>query len=482
MIKKTGELIQHDNATLLDGLRGDMSTHYRNSVPKATQGDVSETIRTIQSYKPHMNELVEALVNRIGREIFRRNAWTNKLAVFKRGEMEFGDTIEEIQMGTLKAHTYNPDRDSSVEDLHGTELPDIQTSFHSVNRQEYYRVTITRAMLRRAFLTNNGLSDMISELIQSATTSDNRDEFLIMTQLFKEYDANGGFFRVNIPDVATSTSTDAQAKAALRTLRATADNLEFMDPKYNAAKMDIAVDMDDLVLFVTPEAKAALDVNALAAMFNLEYGKTIDRMITIPQSRMPAKDVQAVLTTSDFFVVVDTLFETTTVENGHKLSYNFFMHHHGIYSVSRFVPAIAFTTGPGTEDTVIENPVTGISTVTIDGDTAPDIEVVRGMKYQLHAHGTTTPAGEETAVRWTVEGNTTFTTHITPEGVLHVSGIEGGTLGTTSDPETPAQVITARATTVWINPDDPRADPFTATLELQVVGESLALWPVPLVE
>lgn len=477
MYKETGALLQHNNATVLDGIRGDMSTHYRRDVPLATQGSLADTQRKIQNYRPHMNEVIQALVNRIGREVLRRNSWRNKMAVFKLGELEWGDTVEEIQVGTLTAHTYNPDRETTVEELYGTETPDVQTSFHTVNRQEYYRVTITRAMLKRAFLNDTGLTDMINELIESATTSDNRDEFLQMTEMFKLYDANGGFFRVNIPDVAISSSDEADAKAALRTIKSEVGNLEFMNPKYNAAKMDIAVDMDALVLFTTPEFKAAIDVNALAQMFNLEYGQAVERIITVPASRMPAKDVQAILTTDKFFMVMDTLFETHTVENQVKLTYNVLLHHHSIISVSRFAPAIAFTTGPGTEDTIVEEPVTGISAVTIDGDTAESIDVVRGKSYQLNAHGTTATAGVETAVRWDVEGESTFTTHITAEGVLHVSGLEEGVAGATEeDPRT----IVARATTVWVDPANPRKVPFTKTLTLNVVGATLAKWPVPL--
>lgn len=482
MIKNTGPLIQMDNGVMLDGLRSDMSPAYRRRVPRASQAGLAATTREIQNYKPHMNEVVDALVNRIGLEIFRRNSWTNPMGVFKSGQMEFGDTIEEIQVGLLKAHSYNSDRDSSMDDLYASELPDVKSSFHQVNRQEYYKVTITEVMLKRAFLTTNGLSDMVSKLIDSVTTSDNLDEFLKMVELFKLYDQNGGFYRINIPDVAISTSDEKAAKAALRSIRATTANLEFIDPKYNAARMEVAVDVEDLVLFVTPEFRAAADVNALAAAFNIEYAKTVERIINIPQRYMPADDVQAILTTSDFFVVTDTVFETATLPNPAKLSYNYFMHHHSIISASLFAPAIAFTTGPGTEDSIVPDPVTGITAITLDGEAVIATTAVdRGVKYQLESHGTTA-AGAETAVRWTVEGESTYQTFITAEGVLHVSGIEEGvpTLDELGAPVDPAEYrITVRATTVDVNPANPAEAPKTVTASVLVTGPTLEKWPVP---
>jgi hypothetical protein len=486
MILETGPLIQRPNPEILDGLRGSMSAAYRSRVPKADQGDASATIRALQKYKPHMNEFIDALVNRIGLEIYRRNTWTNPLAVFKRGLMEYGDTVEEVQVGLLKAHHYNGSNETSIGDLYGTELPEVQSSFHRINRQVMYKVTITQVMLNRAFLTNNGISDMIQQLMESPTTSDNVDEFLHMTELFREYDANGGFYRINIPDVAVSTSTEANAKAALRSIRATAGNMKFVNPKYNAANMEVAVDIDKLVLFVSPEFRAAVDVNALAAAFNIEYAQAINRIIDIPADRLAADDIQAILTTEDFFVVMDTLFETATIQDPTKLSYNYFLHHHSIISASRFVPAIAFTTGPGTEDVADDFAVTGISAIKIgipEGTmvAADGEDVERGVAYQLEAHGTTATAGEETAVRWSVEGESTFTTYISPDGVLHVSGIEAGYPYDADGGGTgvAVPVIDVRATTTWINPADPTAAPFTTTAKLNIVGDSWELWPVP---
>lgn len=479
MLKETGALIPMNNADMLNGLRGSMSTVYRDRVPVADQGNLSEVIREIQSYKPHMNEVIEALVNRIGMELFRRNTWSNPLGIFKLGLMEFGDTVEEVQVGLLEAHRYNTDRDSTLEELYGTELPEIQSSFHKVTRQDYYKVTISEKMLKRAFLNSSGLQDMVSQLIQSATNSDNYDEFLLMTQLFSEYDANGGFYRVNIPAVSARNSTEADAKQALRAISETASNLDFMDPKYNAANMEIAVDKEDFVLFVSPGFKAAVDINALMAAFNQDYGKVIERVIVIPKDRFGAKDVEAVLTTKNFFVVLDTLFESATLHNPAKLTYNFFLHHHSIISTSRFVPAIAFTTGPGTEDEIVDDPTTGISKIYIDAelpanevknpataDLPPLTDVQRGTKRQFLAWGTTA-GGLKTAVRWNVKGEGDFTTHVTPEGVLHVSGVEESTQ------------LEVRATTVEVDTTDPRKAGFTVMGRIGVKGDPLNDWPVP---
>src|SRR5699024_6449751 len=130
-------------------------------------------------------------------------------------------------------------------------------------RQNFYKVTVNEALLQRAFLQEQGLSTFVSQLLEAPTTSDYWDEFLMTVQLFSEYENNGGFYHVNVPDVANLQSTADEAKAALRKMRAVADSLKFISTRYNAAHMPSFARQDDLVLFVSPEFNAAIDVEAL---------------------------------------------------------------------------------------------------------------------------------------------------------------------------------------------------------------------------
>src|SRR5699024_10286028 len=200
------------------------------------------------------------LINRIGSVIARNISWQNPLAEFKRGMLEYGDTIEEIQTGLLQAHIYDPDREYLERDLFGTEVPEVQTSFHTVNRQNFYKVTVNQPLLQRAFLADDGLSNFVAQLLEAPSTSDYWDEFLTTVQLFPEYENNGGFWHVNVPDVKDLESSESDAKSALRKMRAMADKLKFISTRYNAAHMPTFADRDDLVVFVSPEFNAAIDV------------------------------------------------------------------------------------------------------------------------------------------------------------------------------------------------------------------------------
>lgn len=457
------------NAAVLDAIRNSSSTDYQNRIPAADKAGIAATIDALMSPENRRwrNEFVDSLVNRIGMTIARGKSWSNPLAAFKRGMLSYGNTIEEIQVGLLKAHNYSPDRDYMEQTLFGRELPAVQTNFHTVNRQDFYKVTVNEALLNRAFLDPTGLSGFINDLMESPVNSDNLDEFLLTTSLFAEYERNGGYFHVAIPDVAALDSTPDDARFALRRMRAMADTLKFLSSKYNAAKMPVFAKPDELILFVSPEFNAAVDVEALAGAFNLSKLEMSGRTVVIPADQFGIEGCQAILTTSEFFVIADKLYESAQQWNPASLHNNHFLHHHQIISCSRFAPAVMFTTHANDEIATVYTSPTSISAITIlpgwDGTVPTDI--AHGGIVALTA--SVVPASADQGIRWSISGNGP-STYITQDGVLHL-GFD--------DPAVTGADITVTATSTSIDPDDPMHSQVSATLAVNVLDDPLAVWP-----
>src|SRR5699024_9072987 len=197
------------NADILTAIRNSASGDYYNRIPAATQADISETVNALANNPPQRNEFLNALINRIGLVLIRDQNWNNPLAKFKRGMLEWGDTIEEIQTGLVDAYVYSHDREHLERDIFGTYRPEAQSSFHKVNRENYYPITVNEMARRRAFTTPDGLTRLISNITSSASTSDQWDEFLLMSRMFAEYEKMDGFFKVNTPNIQAQGSTSA---------------------------------------------------------------------------------------------------------------------------------------------------------------------------------------------------------------------------------------------------------------------------------
>lgn len=449
------------NEDVLNAIRLSASPDYQNRIPEATKANIQDVLQNLTEYRPQWNEFVEALVNRIGLIIVKNNIWSNPYSKFKRGMMAFGDTVEEVMVGLIKAKTFNPNREALERDIFGNFPVEVQSSFHRINRQDQYEITINQALLQRAFLEEGGLGAFITAQLSAPNTSDQWDEFLIMCSLFREYYDAGGFFKVQVPDLTrVKDATAAEAREFIKQVRAMAGTLQFMSTHYNAAHMPVAANPDELELFITPEALAVTDVDALAGAFNIEKSEMAGRTNLIPKENFNIPGVQAVLTTRDFWVVMDTLIQTTSIFNPATLSTNTWLHHHGIYSASRFVPAILFTTEEG--DVISDNytPVTSVSAVTVedeDGTTVTELE--RGEIYQVIASAITTPeGGDNNGVRLEISEKSSSRTRVNQMGTLRISLDEAAT----------SLKITATAL------DD--AD-FTNSVTLNIVGDRAVMWP-----
>lgn len=474
--KYFGKVRNANNVNILNAIRNDASLDYRKRIPAASKGNIADVADAIFSFRPHKNEFVESLINRIGLVYARNSIWYNPLQEFKRGALEFGDSIEEIQTGIVKANHYNHQRDYLERDIFGRAEIDIASAFHTVDREDFYKVTIDDNTLRRAFLDPSGLDQLTQQIMAAPTTSDNWDEYLMTTSLFRVMDNKYPMFNVNVPDVAKMDSTESQARSLLRKIRATASNMGFLSTRFNGGKMPVSARPEDLILFATPEVKSGLDVNALAVLFNVSYADVPTRIVEIRQDDVLMDGVQAFLTTNDFFVIADTSLETTSEFNPVSRQTNFFLHHWEIISASPFAPIVKFSTQPDTaKDNIKIAPAVDIDRVqfvidadetdvrNIDGETA---RIIKGGAAQMEAVLTGLTAGQEDVEfteQWSVEGNRDTSTRVDNDGLLTVAYDEE------------AASLTVRAKISWIDPATGKYVYKTHSLTVGVVADKAAL-------
>lgn len=425
-----GAFSRASNERILNIIRDSSSLEYQKRVPIATRENISNTLNTLMNYRPLWNEFESALVNKIASQVGKFKQWENPLREFKNTFSTFGNTIEEYQIGLLKAHNYSARHDYGEAALFGRELPDVQTNYHTLNREDTYRITINQDVLGRAFYNEGGISSYVSDLMSAPVKSANVDEFLLTTKLFSEYESRDGFFKVNIPDLNTLSSSDADARKALRIMRAYAGNLKFVSNLYNAAKLPTHSNGDDLVLFASPEFVAAIDVDALAAAFNISHAQLPYRVVEVPRESFKIDGCQAILTTTDFFIIGDVKNEMTSQWNPAGLYTNYFWHVWQIISTSRFVPAILFTSGEGTVLPSVSNEkpkITAAFAAKLFDANGTDVawKVRRGGVYDIRIPSPTTDPvstiniSDHYRINLLLDGNQSTRTHIS-NGFLHI--------------------------------------------------------------
>ena len=453
------------NAEMLNLIRNESSPAYQSRIPAATQASVERTLRNIMSFTATKNEFYSTLVNRIMQTYVNTWKWNNPLGVFTRATETYGDTFEEVAVGMPKAQIYDPNAEYlGADNFRKWKVP-VDTLFHTLDFQHFYPVTTEDKTLRRAFLSDNGLGTLTSQLITSCYNALAVDLFETQCNLFAQYARMGGYWRVhcdtdlNDPNVS---NPEAAAKTLLKSIRTYAESLKFVSTKWNARHMPTFATPDNLVLFVTPEVKACIDVDALAAAFNMDrMNVPFDRIITIPKESFGMDGVQAILTTNNFFIDIPVIEEMTQQVNPVNInSVNNYLHAWRILSVSAFQPAVLFWTGSGS---------------TYDVTLPQGIEAKKPtFALRIHADGTSeTPTNVDETATWTTSavsyaiGKTELPlsqwTRISDTGVLVVGADE------TND------TIPVTATATYIDPAHPEVpNTVSAALDVPVVGDALS--------
>jgi hypothetical protein len=439
VVKNIRPLVEKiDSATWLNAVRDIAGDEYQTRIPEATQANLRATIDGIWNWIPGRNKVENAFVDQLAMVMYRNTLWSNPLREFKIGTLEEGETIEEIQLGLLTAVDYDSDREELEKEIFGQHDIEVRSAFHKRNRQDRYVFTINVPGLRTALLGGQ-LGSFVTSAMQVPQTSDQFDEYKLMTRVLREFDRNGAYFNIRVDDVGDKDSGNAESKFLLRRLREMKNTLPFISRIYNPAGMPVAATPDELVLITTAKAEAAMDVEALAAAFQIDKQSMEARRIVLPSEDIGIPGTQAILTTNKFFVVADNLITTTSQFNPAKLTTNHWLHHWQTISASPFAPLIMFNSER--DDTIVINDKRVITDIGafVFTDRAGNVEATaleRGLLYDVRVEGVTNPVGGVAALMLTVEGATSVFTRISNNGSIYIG------------PDENAETLTITATAV----------------------------------
>lgn len=386
-----------NSVDILNAVRNSASSTYQERIPVATQDNIREIGNAMMSYQATQNEFLSALVNRIGRVLITSKMYENPLRMFKKGMLEFGETVEEIFVQVAKAHQFDPN--TAEKEVFKREIPDVLAAFHRMNTQNFYKATISNDQLRQAFLSYDGITDLIARIVDQMYTGANFDEFLIMKQLIVDGVNDGKFNIVTIPE-----PTAENAKSIVSTIKGISNKLEFMSSDYNYLGVLTHTRKEDQILIIDAAFDAIIDVEVLASAFNMSKAEFMGQRVLIDNFGT-LTGAYAALVDREWFMVFDNFINFTEQYNGEGLYWNYWYHVWKTYSTSPFCNAILFTTQ-----------TQAITSVTISPKTAT---LAKGANQQFTATVVGTGYVDKSVV-WTVSGNSDTKTTINNSGLLHV--------------------------------------------------------------
>lgn len=427
--------LTNSSVDVLNVIRNNASQNYKDYVPVATAN--AESIReigaVIMDYPPLQNEFLSALVNRIGRVLITSRMYENPWSMFKKGMLEFGETVEEIFVNIAKPFQFDPAVAEST--VFKREIPDVRSAFHIMNYQKYYKATIQNDQLRQAFLSWEGITDLIAKIVDAMYTGANYDEFQVMKYMLAKRILNGQLFPVTIPTVETTTM-----KAIVSTIKGVSNKFEFLSSKYNLAGVQTHTKKSDQYLLINAKFDAEMDVEVLASAFNMDKAEFAGHRVLvdsfgdldigrlnvlfandptyteISEDELQALDaIPAIMVDKDFFMIFDNFYNFTEQYNGEGLYWNYWYHVWKTFSVSPFANNAIFIAG-----------TPSVTSVTVSPATA---NVSAGQKVQLSAVVHTTDFAPQSVV-WTLTSGDKVT--VTQSGLVIIGSDATGEIVVTA--------------------------------------------------
>lgn len=383
----------------------------------------------IMSYQPYQNAFLNAIVNRIGLTIITSKMWNNPWSVFKRGFMEFGETVEEIFVNLSKPHDYDPV--TASKEIFKREIPDVRAAFHTMNFQKFYKATISNDQLRQAFLSWQGITDLIAKIVDAMYTGMEYDEYTTMKYMVCRSILNGDVAFKAVPTVF-NTADDMVFGA-----RTISTEMTFLKPDYNRAGVYNSTLRDDQFLIISAELEAQIDVGVLARAFNMEYADFLGHVIVVDSftshdtarltmlfgndsnyTAFTANDitalgnVAAIIVDREWWMVFDNFQNFTQNYNGEGLYWQYWYHTWKTFSISPYANACAIVSTVGSITSVSVSPST--ATIAKGGSATFAATVVKSGLVS-------------DAVTWSITSATDPETHIDPStGTLVIGAAETG--------------------------------------------------------
>lgn len=370
--------LTNSSVDVLNAIRNSATQNYQNLVPIATPN--AESIRQIgaiiMNYPQLQNEFLSSLVNRIGRVILTSKMYDNPWREFKKGRLEYGETIEEIFVNIAKPFQYDPE--VAQDTLYKREKPDVRSTFHIMNYQKYYKVTVDEPRLNQAFLAWNGIVELIGYIVDSLYTGANYDEFLVMKYMIARHILNGELKAVQIDPVSA-----ANMKSIVSTVKGVSNDLTFLSNKNNLAHVYNASKKENQNMIVDTKFDATMDVEVLASAFNMSKAEFMGKRtlvnafgdvdnerlavlfendpnyVPLTSAEIEALNaIPAVLVDDNWLQIYDNYENFTEAFNGEGIYWNYWYHVWKTFSVSPFAPAVVFVAGAPSVTSVTVTPAT----------------------------------------------------------------------------------------------------------------------------
>lgn len=374
--------------------------------------------KIIMSTERYKNAFIN-MVNKVGLTVIDRNYWEDPWETFtERGDLNWGQTIEEVAVDIADVYDYNTYCNSATHFLENV-VPNVLSYFHQLNFQKFYKTTTSDDQMAMAFTREGGLFDLIEQIIGSLREGYKYDKYIVNKYMLCRRILDGTVTPIEIDGYASLTP-----RQRVTAMKDVSNKMTFRSPNYNPAGLRIATPFEDQIMILDTFAEAEISTEVLATSFfrnDAEFKTRLalidgfnnhdtarltevlgDQYVAFTSAELAAlANVAGVIIDREWFQNYNYAFNTEAADgtrateffNGESLRNNHWLHVWKALSTSPFKQGVVFT----------KDVAPAVSSVTVSPATAT---IPAGMSVQMSAAVVTTGFANK-AVTWSVATSTT---------------------------------------------------------------------------
>lgn len=304
-----------------------------------------------------LNDFVSLLKKVVYTAVYNKT-FNNPLAQLEGERMPLGSWIEDVYVNPAHARGFNVNDFAGLLQKYESELG---VQYLGINSDLQWCVTITREKIRNAFTSWDNLESLVSGMVNS----------LYNGAYIHNYNAAKGLVTAafkgnNVQYQIITDPTDEQsAKSLIRQLRAAFSKMQIPSTKFNAwnkvkgGRMALKTwsDPQDVVVLISADIEALVDVEVLAAAFNMSKADFLGRVIVVDDFSqynddgsiaVDGSEIKAAIMDRAWFKIKTQDFAMDEFYNANNRCWNFYLNQVRGENYSLFANAIVFATSAPT--------------------------------------------------------------------------------------------------------------------------------------
>ena len=305
-----------------------------------------------------LNDFIGLLKKVVYTAVYNKT-FNNPLAELEGERMPLGQFIEDVYVNPAKGRGFDVNDFAGLLQKYEAQ---VATQYLTVNSDLQYPVTITREKIRNAFTSWDNLEALVSGMVNSLyngayITRYNQAKGLPLAAFEK------GAIKYEVINDVTDEQT---AKNLVRKMRADFSKMQIPSTKYNtwadvkgegAFALKTWSDPQDIVVMISADVESLVDVEVLAAAFNMSKADFLGRVIVVDDFSQYDDDgnvavdgsmIKAMICDRSWFKIKTQDFAMDEFYNANNRTWQYYLNDVRMVNYSLFANAKIYTTAEPT--------------------------------------------------------------------------------------------------------------------------------------